>query len=194
MKNLLKLRLVVPMARKLLIASIMVIGFISPVRSIEIVGGIYDGTDVGKVDELINQTNSLANSGINTELNWVNPLLGSDYGDSNASKTEDVVYYATINDEGKTSDDTGIFAFALNAEYDYYIIKNSTFWALFKNEGNLDWAVFNINALNPGFNLGQGDSSEWTISHVTGVSEPLSLTLLAIVLAGVGFSRRMARK
>ena len=187
MRNLLKLRLVVPMARKLLIASIMVIGFISPVRSIEIVGGIYDGTDVGKVDELINQTNSLANSGINTELNWVNPLLGSDYGDSNASKTEDVVYYAT--------NVTDVFAFALNAEYDYYIIKNSTFWALFKNEGNLDWAVFFVGdgGLNSDdFNIPSGSMQ---ISHVTGVPEPSSVALIVLSLVGIGLGRlRMARK
>ena len=52
MKNLLKLRLVVPMARKLLIVSIMTIGFISPVWpiTIENVGGAYHGTDVGELD------------------------------------------------------------------------------------------------------------------------------------------------
>ena len=190
-KNLFKL--MAPMARKLLIIGIMVIGFTSPAWPITITiendGGAYHGTDVGELDMLITQEIINDNSGLGTEIAWINSSLQLDGDDQyeNAAKTSNVTYYAT--------NQANVFAFALDSQYAYYIIKNSTYRALLKNRNNFDWAVFYVGSndgLDSGFNI--SDGGNWEISHVTGVHEPSSLVLLTLVSAGVGLSRlRMAR-
>lgn len=145
-------------------------------------------TDVGSLDAFINWTDSLSNSNPTTETNWVNSLLNPDT--TFTLKTETVSYQAV--------DGGGAYAFALQSDPGYYVIKNATFWALFQNATSLDWAVFNLDGLPSGINLGGDD--QLTISHVSefggavNVPEPSSLGLLAAGIFGLAVARRFVNK
>lgn len=142
--------------------------------------------DVGGQDQLVQWTNSLANSNPTTETNWVNSILNPDT--TFTLKTETVSYQEV--------DDGGAWAFALQSDPGFYVIKNATFWALFDNKAALDWAVFNLDGLPSGINL--GGSGELTISHVsefsgtTSVPEPSTMSLIAIGLLGLVAARHYA--
>ena len=116
--------------------------------------------------------------------NWVNSILNPDV--SYTLKTQKLSYYETNG--------TSIFAFELQSKPEYFIIKNSTFWALFENVISLDWGVFDASKLDEGFKLPDGDS--WQISHVSefngavSVPEPGSISLLALGLLGLVLARR----
>lgn len=145
-------------------------------------------TDVGSLDQLLQWTNSLQNSNPTTETNWVNSILNPDT--TFTLKTETVSYTAV--------DGGGAYAFALLSDPGYYVIKNATFWALFQNNASTDWAVFNLDGLPSGINL--GGSGQLTISHVsefggsTSVPEPSSLGLLAAGILGLAAARRVLNK
>lgn len=149
---------------------------------------IHSGfTDVGELDSLVQWTDSLINSNPETETQWVNSLLSPDT--IFTIKTEDVSYYEV--------DGGGAWAFALMSDPGYYIIKNANFWALFENEASMSWAVFNLDGLPSGMNLG-GDG-QMTISHVSEfggrqIPEPGSIGLIAAGLFGLAVTRRCIRK
>ena len=140
--------------------------------------------DVGGLDQLLQWTDSLSNSNPTTETNWVNSILNPDT--TFTVKTETVSYQEV--------DGGGAWAFELQSDPGYYLIKNATFWALFENKVALDWAVFNLSGLPSGINL--GGSGELTISHVTefggtiNVPEPASLGVIAAGLLGLVAVRR----
>ena len=93
-------------------------------------GGTFNGTNVGGVDIFEIATDALDNSSWQKELEWVQDVL-----DSTATyviKTEPTPYYAT--------DATNVYALQLKQAPDYWILKNSTWWALFSNDADLDWA------------------------------------------------------
>lgn len=152
--------------------------------------GAFDGTEVGAIDQLMSQTGNklgsgkLANSNPETEAAWVSSVL--DVESDFSVKTENVNYYSTDADN--------VFAFELSSAPEYYVIKNSQYWALFSNTDSLDWAVFDASELFKGFNL--PDLQSLTISHVTEfgsevtpVPLPASLPLLLAALAGLGWFR-----
>lgn len=144
-------------------------------------------TDVGELDSLVQWTDSLINSSPLTETEWVNSILNPDTAFT--IKTEDVSY--SMVDGG------GAWAFELQSDPGYYIIKNATFWAFFENKAAMDWAVFNLEGLPSGMNL--GGEGQMTISHVsefggtTQVPEPGSIGLIAAGLLGLAATRRFAK-
>ncbi|MDX1635408.1 MAG: hypothetical protein R3280_12265, partial [Marinobacter sp.] len=102
------------------------------------------GVDVGNVDGLLAQTNSLGACGPGSsetaELCWINSVLAPTtvtYG----LKTEDVSYQLVT---GSSS----LIGYELTSPTEYFMIKNSTWWALFENHSNFDWAVIDTSLLN----------------------------------------------
>lgn len=149
---------------------------------------IDDGvTDVGGLDQLVQWTDSLSNSNPTTETNWVNSILNPDT--TFTVKTETVAYIEVDGGEA--------WAFVLQSDPGYYIIKNAHFWALFENKASLGWAVFNLTGLPEDMNL--GGSGELTISHAsefggtTRVPEPGSVGLIAAGILGLAAARRFAK-
>lgn len=81
---------------------------------------------------------------------------------------------------------------------EYFLIKNSTYWALFQNLASLNFGVFDSSALPAGMNL---PTSGYTISHISQfdsgipVPEPMSLLVFGTGLAGlVGIARSRRRE
>ncbi len=166
--------------KKILVAGLTSLALIMGAGSamaLSIVGGTYDGTDVGAIDTIFMST-YLANSGEQTELDWVNTVLGL---------SEENMYTSFIKDENLgedwsnvaspdqsvTASNSGIWAYALASEPapEYFLIKtgklkNSTPDTLalntlalntlahntflltnVGNEGNIDWAVVDLAAM-----------------------------------------------
>ena len=129
---------------------------------ITIVGGTYDDTDVGGLDSLLASTNSLDDSGEQTETDWVNDVLAAEgVSATYYVKDEDVLYYDT--------DTTNVFAFSMEPtppESEYFIVKNSIYWALFANNVDMAWGVFSTDILPSGMKIPDSDDP-YEISHVT---------------------------
>ena len=152
-----------------------------------IVGGPYDGTDVGDVDTYIDEIAGMS-SGDQTEVDWVNSVLGTSFTSDSLSRAEDVDWYWT--------DTSDVIAFALQTGPGYYLIKNAGLHVLFENVSSFDWGVINLNDILGNINLGD----DFMISHVsefgggTKVPEPGTLALFGLGLLGCSVvSRRRSR-
>ena len=145
--------------------------------SVLIVGGSFNGTDVGLEDLYIAETGVL--SGQAAEEQWVednSPLTDVSLG----TKTQNVPWYNT--------DTANVIAFQLLDGPGYYIVKNAEVTVLLQNLLDINWGVVNLSDVAGDLNLGD----DMILSHVSefAVPEPGTLGLLGVSLLGLGFARR----
>ena len=117
--------------------------------------------DVGDVDDLLQIASSgteltlttLPDSGDATETAWVDLVLTSLGIDTTDLTLEVKIEDATIY----TTSETDVYAADISTDstavLDYFIVKNSTYWALFDNNVELDWAVFDASLLPDDMNI-----------------------------------------
>ena len=170
-------------------------------------GVSLDGTDVGTVDTVMMTAFLVPGSDLGfmtlpdadptTEDAWANmvlSVLGIDTtGLSRLSTSVAPAVYMTDTD--------GVYASNIATDpaaiADYFVVNNGSQWALFTNNANTDWAVFNVATVLPDtLNI-----DDLNVSHIAlfsnssaSISEPSALALLGLGLLGIGLaSRRKSR-
>ena len=172
---------------------VVLLGFAA---SLTLASGAYAGpltlTDVGSVDTLLYGTN-IDNS---QEEATLAALLGVSVDDVSLTKVDTTTSSWTAIDDGNTATDLWAFDFGAygiidplafilklgNAEFTHY---------LYTNNAGLQYAVVDLAQINPGTNSQGKPTGQITIasvSHISVVPEPSSLSLLLSGLAGLGLA------
>jgi hypothetical protein len=151
---------------------------------------------VGGADTLLAQT-TLPNSGIQTELTWIEGVLGVSLDNFNYTQTS-----VTAGDFMQVDDLAGVFAFELAAPTDWFLVKignnsgSPSTHFLFDNVFNRDYATIDLVAMGFSskntFNIGK-------ISHIgTAVSVPeagsLALLGMGLGMLALALLRRSAKQ
>ena len=124
--------------------------------------GLLSEIDVGQVDTYIVERRQAGSPA--SETNWVRDTLGDPAIDWTVKQT-DVLYERTNL--------ANTFAFELDNSPEYFLVKNSTWMALFQNNADYDWGVIDTSFLVSDFNIGQ-NSDQVTISHVLNLGDASS--------------------
>lgn len=152
-------------------------------------GTSLDGTDVGDPDILIDAIAGMS-SGEQTEVDWVNTILGTSFEKSDMTKAEDVDWYNTTT--------TNVIAFMLETGPGYYLLKNAGWHILFENVIDINWGVVDLNYLLYELEIDPNLGDDMMISHIgefgegdtTQVPEPGTLGLFGLGLMSLGLMRR----
>jgi hypothetical protein len=162
-----------------------------------VVAGTISSSQVGAVDDLIAWT-KLSNSGDQTEINWVNTVLG---GNNILEFKNDLPNPASSWMLVTGTNDT--YAYYLNTPVSYFLIKtgnngnNQPRDFLYKNIGNPDYAVIDLDLQGLGDDI-SSIANIGKLSHIDGfdslsstVPEPSAMILFGACLTGLAaFVRR----
>lgn len=156
--------------------------------------------NVGGLDTL-RASAHLANSGAQTEIDWVNSILGTSFTKSSLVKND----IPEASQFSPTNENSNIFAAELKGAPEYYFIKTGNVGTnnhfLFTNLDNSNWAVLDLDSsFGAGYDIANiGKLS--VLGEVGGTSaapvpEPCTMTLLGVGMLGFAFfgKRRMNKE
>ena len=169
--------------------------------------GALNGTDVGMVDDAIMTAFllpgpislfSLPDADAATEEAWADLVLSvMGHDTTNLGQLSRSVTPAVF-----ATDRAGVYASDISTDpavvADYFIINNGDQWALFSNNANTDWAVFDAFTVLPDTqNIADLNVTHITLfsnsaglSGATAITEPSALALMSLGILGIGFARR----